>query len=217
MISRSRSLWQAPLFMCRPDVVLCDAMCAKIVCLSRPAARRNYRSTLAVLMYFGPQAMGEQDSTTALLPPPDPDGHAPTAPAGLASASAGGAAPAQHARRGSWHAGPAVEPIRIDLRRGAGSSIGAQHALHQGRGGVSAEAPSLDSSSAATEGGPRITLQQAAEIWAETPPGAGRRRRQQWAPDSGSSCPIEPASVAAASIASTAGDLSSGRADAVFA
>jgi hypothetical protein len=154
--------------------------------------------------------MREQDNITAILPPPGPDSHAPAAPAGQASASAGSAAPAQHARRGSWHAGPAVEPMHIDLSRGAGSGIGTRRTLHQGHSNVGVEESSHDSSGATTEGGPRITLQQAAEIWAETPSGASRLRRQQWPPDAGSSHPNEPESVAAASIETTAGDLSSG-------
>ena len=161
------------------------------------------------------QAMQEQDSIIALLPPPDPDSHTPTAPPEQAPASADSAAPAHYGRRSSWHAGPAVEPIRIDLGRGAGSGIGTHRALRHRHSIVGAEASGVDSSGAATAGGPRITLQQAAEIWAETPPGAGRRRHQQWAPDVGSSHPNEPASVAAASIESTAGDLSSGEASLV--
>lgn len=159
----------------------------------------------------GAQAMREQDNIVTLLPPPGPDSDAPTVPPGQAPASADSAAPAQHGRRSSWHAGPALEPIRIDLSRGAGSGSGTHRTLRHRHSNVGAEESGHDSSGAAMGGGPRITLQQAAEIWAETPPGANRRPRQQWAPDSGSSHPIEPESVAAASIESTAGDLSSGQ------
>lgn len=159
----------------------------------------------------GLQATREQDNITAILPPPGPDSHTFAAPAGQAPGFASSTAPVQHARRGSWHAGPAVEPIHIDLRRGAGSrNASTLQPLQRSHSGADAEASCIGSGGAAMERDPRITLQQAAEIWAETPPGAGRRRRQQWAPDSGSSHPIVPESTAAASIESTAGDLSSG-------
>lgn len=157
--------------------------------------------------------MREHDSLAAIMAPQGTDSLPPDVPAEPTSAANSSAAPAMHTRRSSWHAGPAVEPIRIDVRRTAGSGAATRQVerdVHHSGAGHAYEA---NGSGTATGTQAPITLQRAAEIWAETPPGARRRGPAQRLPDTASVLSDAPEAVAAASTVTTAGDTSSGTAN----
>lgn len=141
------------------------------------------------------QAMLERDSIVDILPPPGADGPASDGPPRTQPARRSGAGSASgHFRRSSWPGGPAISAFQLDTSGASATSAAERQRVASGGGSGTGSSGGRGTVTASDFGGgfvgggngggiddhgssgaPGISPQQAAELWAETPPG-GRSR-----------------------------------------